>query len=446
MKPSLLLLFLRLFLGDFARGRRGTPRDRRPLVRAVALLLVGGLVSGLPSPALAQSRPGQPDGDAPTGMRIRADVVKRGPALRGAGGSGANASLTADGRYVVSVGADGVYAAKPDSTKPKRLTEHGTWFAPTPDGRFVVVRAGGFTKVSIDGKKTVPLALDEKPGSTAHAVVSNQQLAFVNAAGQVMLVDLNGSKPVMVDLPTPADKRCHTGAGVPRGFSPDGRWLSVQHGCDEEYLVDPNGGVRKLPFVSARFAEGYVIGTPKEQGRMGSSVVVLNPATNETWTLPDVAYSPFRVVVPRRLAFLQVVDGTLQLVDLRSKTVTKLEDGSGDVTGFVSTTPDGSTGLYSVHDDGHCSIRSVELATGKTRLLADVEGGQQCFVKPVGNDQAAAYFWRAGPTVAIAARVHLETGVVEQLGEEIPWIGSLHTAGRTLLISAQIGLLVGTAK
>ncbi len=409
-----------------------TPRTLTSCILAAAMLC------GIASPAAAQDATKAPPGAAPAHIRVDAEVYRTdGPPLAPVAAASGQAMLTPDGKQVVYLAETGLYAVSTNGGTSRKLADNVRYFRLTPDGRYAIIPGGPFRRVAVTGD---PAPRQIATSETAHGspLVSNKHAAFTAADGTIVIATLlkGTSRRLVMDPPT--DKRCHFGAGNPIRFSPDSKLLTIQSGCDQEWLVKTNGkGLQLLPFISGHFSGPFIFGSPKGESGMKAQIVVLDPKTKETWTVEGVDYSPFRVVVPGQLAFIQANGQKLEYVDLKARKVVTLHTGEGNVTGFISTTPDGETALYAVQSAGHCSIHSVAIATQSRQQLARVENTTQCFIHPLSNDAAAAHFWGHPSGEAIVAHVDLKTGVVARMGPPLKAIGTLSTSGGAVLLTAR---------
>jgi hypothetical protein len=381
-------------------------------------------------------------------LKVRAEVYKEdGPALRLISETATgHSALTPDGRYLVYIDSGGLFAVSTKGGKPRRLAPAATYFRFTPDARYVIIPASPWRRLSLNSQDgPIDVAPKERRHRLCGSSFSNSHVAFITAQGPMAVASILEGTSIRLPVEPPKDGRCHAGAGYPRGFSPDGKWLVFQHGCYGNEIIRVDGSERRDPrLVSAMFVDDLIVGSV--QGDDGKMVldrleVVSLSDKSKRWTVEGTYLGSQPRRVPGRLDLLQSDRSSrLVLIDLEKMKMRVLHEGDGKVTSFVEVTPDGKRGLYATMHKKACAVHQVDLQSGKRQRLALVEGNSQCFIKPLGSKRAVLYSW-GGP--AIVATIDLKTGVVRRLDVPPKSIGNLNTAGGSVTLNAKGRLYLG---
>jgi hypothetical protein len=386
---------------------------------------------------------------APTPLRLRAEsLAPDGPPLKLVStGVAGQFALTADGAWLVYLDSTGLFALPTRDGAPRKLAPSTLFFTLTPDSRFALVPEAAWTRLSLSGKDgPVVVARGEALHQLSGFSVSKRHVAFIAADGSVVVAALDEGTARRLSLEPPKDTRCHAGAGYPRGFSDDGEWLLLQRGCTGLDAVHPDGsGLHRLPTGSGVLVGNLVVGQrllPDSGLPMEKELVVTPLKGGDGFTIRGANLSPFAKAMPGNKALLQDDgEGRLTLVDLEKKLVRVLYEGAVPVLPFFEPTPDGQRALFATRSEGHCTVNQVDVATGKRQQLADVEGAEQCFIKPAGNARAVLYAWRSGE--AVLASIELKTGVVRRLGQPLSEVGNFQVSEGAVVVTAGQRLLLG---
>jgi hypothetical protein len=382
-------------------------------------------------------------------VKVRAEVYQEGgPALQLISKTATgHSALTPDGKYLIYIDADGLFALSTKGGKPRKLGAAASYFRFTPDGKYVLVPGTAWRRLSLDSQDgPIDVAPKERRHQLCGSAFSNSHVAFITAQGPMAVASILEGTSIRLPVKPPKDGRCHAGAGYPRGFSPDGKWLVFQHGCYGNEIIRVDGSERRdIGLVSAIFVDDFIVGSVQDDnGKMvlDRLEVVSLSDKSKRWTVEGTYLGSQPRRVPGRLAFLQSDrNNQLVLIDLEKMKMRVLHRGDGKVTSFVEVTPDGKRGLYATqHGRAGCAVHQVDIESGKRQRLALVEGGRQCFIKPLGSKRAVLYSWGGA---AIVATIDLKTGVVRRLDVPTDSIGNLNTAGKSVTLNAKGRLYLG---
>lgn len=453
------LVALLLVAGAVLAGPPAKPRPAPPPDDADVKVDRGGRPQPLPDGAIRfqTSRPApQPKALPPRPpLALRAERVEKpapAPRLVSESMSG-HFALTADGAALVYLDGAGLFAVPPREGTPRQLGPVSPYFTLSADGRYAVVPGAAWKRLDVSGKNgPIDLAKAEQAHALSGFATSATHLAFITAAGPMAVTSFEEGTSVRLPVEPPKSAQCHAGAGYPRAFSADGRWLLYQSGCESNDLIRPDGsGRRRTGLVSALFVADVLAGNARDETKPGSGlpapplkVVPLDGSA--PWAVPDVVMSPMPKALPGRRAFVQTdAKSVVWLVDLDAKKARVLYEG-GRATNFLEPTPDGKRVLFGTQADGRCAVHQVDVASGKHQQLAVIEGAQQCFIKPAGPTRAVLYAWSASSREdgeAVLAAVDLDTGVVTPLGPPLRGVGNFHVAGHAYAVSAGSRLYAG---
>jgi hypothetical protein len=198
------------------------------------------------------------------------------------------------------------------------------------------------------------------------------------------------------------------------------------------------------------FVDHFIVGSVQgDDGKMVRDRLEVMSLSNMSmrWTIGGTMLGSQPRRVPGRLALLQSDrKSRLVLIDLEKMKMRVLHQGDGKVTSFVEVTPDGKRGLYATMHKNACAVHQVDLQSGRRQRLALVEGGMQCFIKPLGTKRAVLYSWGAHKGWsggAIVATIDLKSGVVRRLDVPPDGVGNLNTAGKSVTLNTRGRLYLG---
>ena len=382
-------------------------------------------------------------------VRVRAEVYREdGPALRLVSKNATgHSALTPDGKYLIYIDAGGLFVVSTRGGVPRRLAAAAPYFRFTPDAKYVLIPGSAWRRLSLDSQDgPIDVAPKERRHQLCGAAFSNNHVAFITAQGPMAVGSILEGTSIRLPVKPPKDGRCHAGAGYPRAFSPDGKWLLFQHGCYGNQIIRIDGTERRdIGLVSAMFVDDLIVGSVQDdKGKMVLDLleVVSLSDKSKRWKVEGTLLGSQPRRVPGRLAILQSDHkNRLVLIDLEKMKMRVLHQGDGRVTSFVEVTPDGKRGLYATqHGKKACAVHQVDLKSGKRQRLALVEGSSQCFIKPLGSQRAVMYAWGSG---AIVATIDLKTSVVRRLKVPPNSIGNLNTAGNSVTLNTSGRLYLG---